>query len=43
MGKLPDEEGPEKKAAPKLEKSKTLKAFQTSKLLSMDAMKKQMM
>ena len=41
QGKLPSEEAlAEAKRRPKLEKSKTLKAFQESKTLTMDAMKK---
>ena len=42
QGKLP-EAGPQAKepAVPKLEKSKTLKAFASSKSLTMDSMKKQ--
>ena len=42
QGKLPDEDAIAKaKSRPKLEKAKTLKAFQASKQLTMDAMKKQ--
>lgn len=41
QGKLPTEEAlAEAKRRPKLEKSKTLKAFQESKALTMDAMKR---
>ena len=43
QGKLPSEEKmAEAKSKPKLQKQKTLQAFQESKKLTMDAMKKQM-
>ena len=42
QGKLPSEDAiAEAKRRPKLEKAKTLKAFQSSKALTMDAMKRQ--
>ena len=42
QGKLPSDDAiAQAKSRPKLEKAKTLKAFQASKQLTMDAMKKQ--
>ena len=42
QGKLPDEDALAKaKAAPKLAKAKTLKAFEVSKQLTMNAMQRQ--